>query len=192
MSRALVGLILAGGGSTRFGREKAAAVLEDRPLLAHAHAALADACAAVAVSARPGSAAERLAGEMGLAVLHDAPDAPAGPLAGVAAGLDWARVQGASRLAILPCDTPWISPEVVARLDGALGPADGVAAARTADGLHALCAVIRLDRTGPLLGALDRGEHPPVRDAWAAVGLRIVDFEDASAFRNVNRPQDLP
>ncbi|MBA3810398.1 MAG: NTP transferase domain-containing protein [Caulobacteraceae bacterium] len=67
------GLALAGGRSLRFGREKAAAILAGRPLLAWSLAALDARCEAVAVSASPGSEAEAMARVSRRAVLHDDP-----------------------------------------------------------------------------------------------------------------------
>src|SRR6516164_9122882 len=96
--RAVVGLVLAGGRSVRFGGEKAAAELQGKPLLLWAAERLAAACPAVAVNARPGSEAERLAGA--LPVLHDRPGDADGPLAGVRAGLEWSAGRAASFLAV--------------------------------------------------------------------------------------------
>jgi molybdopterin-guanine dinucleotide biosynthesis protein A len=193
MSTGLVGLVLAGGRSSRFGTEKAAALLDGRPLLLHAHAALAVAAEAVAVSARPGSEAERLAQGLGLTVLHDTPGHPSGPLAGIVAGLVWARKLGADRLALAPCDTPRMSGAMLQRIDQALRPGDVVAAAMADDTLHALCAVLRVSAADELIRMLDRGEHPPIRALWADLGLRPAPFEgaEAEAFANVNRPEDL-
>ena len=186
-----VGVVLAGGRSSRFGSEKAAALLDGKPLLLHAHAALAGACDAVAVSAEPGSEAERLAAAVDLPVLQDAPGHPRGPLAGVAAGLAWAEAQGAEVLVLSPCDTPRMGAASVERLLAALGPEDDVAAAVAGDRLHALCAVLRVASMRSLAAVLDRGEHPPLQTLWRGMGLREVRFEDAAAFTNVNRPEDL-
>jgi molybdopterin-guanine dinucleotide biosynthesis protein A len=185
------GLVLAGGRSSRFGAEKAAAILEGRPLLAHAHAALAPHCAAVAVSAQPGSQAEAIAHGLGLPVLPDEPGHPRGTLAGVVAGLAWAEAQGAAVLAVAPCDTPRMGADAVARLIAALGPDDDIAAAVAGDRLHALCAVLRAAAMRPLAALLDRGEHPPMQALWRSLRLREVRFDDEGRFTNVNRPGDL-
>ena len=95
-SQTLVGVVLAGGRSVRFGGEKAAALLRGTPLLLWAARRLARSCAAVAVNTRPGTQAESLAHAAGLPVLHDAPGDAAGPLSGVKAGLVWARELGAT------------------------------------------------------------------------------------------------
>ena len=92
-------MVLAGGRSTRFGGEKAVALLDGRPLLLWAVDRLRSTCADIAVNARPGTQTEALALAQGLPVLHDAPGDPDGPLAGVKAGLAWAASLGATALA---------------------------------------------------------------------------------------------
>src|SRR5690349_17617953 len=94
----VVGVVIAGGRSLRFGGEKAVALFAGRPLLLWAVNRLARVCAVVAVNARSGTAAEALALAEGLPVIHDAPGDPDGPLAGVKAGLRWAKQQGALQL----------------------------------------------------------------------------------------------
>ena len=59
--RPMLGLVIAGGRSQRFGGEKAVALLGGRPLLLWAADRLARACNVVAVNARPGTAADELA-----------------------------------------------------------------------------------------------------------------------------------
>jgi molybdenum cofactor guanylyltransferase len=185
----ILGLILAGGRSTRFGSEKAVAAHLGRPLIAHVRDALAP-CAAVAVSARDDSGAAAWAAVRGLEVLPDPPGAPDGPLSGVREGLRWARRRGAVVLATAPCDTPRLPQDVVPRLAAALHSGTGGAMAETADGLQPLVAVWQV---GPALEALERlmrdGAHPPVRDLLAAVGGERVRFDPAWLFDNLNTPE---
>src|SRR5579872_6173972 len=83
----VVGMVIAGGRSVRFGGEKAIADLMGSPLLLWAVRRLQNSCAAVAISARPATETEALAVAHGLPVLHDEPGDAEGPLAGVRAGL---------------------------------------------------------------------------------------------------------
>lgn len=188
---ATAGLVLAGGRSSRFGGEKAAALLGGRPLLGLALGHLDRNCAAAAVSAAQGSEAEALARGWGVPVLHDPDGAPRGPLAGICAGLAWAQARGAAALAVLPCDLPSVPPDLFDRLLGALQAGDGAAVARTADGLQSLCLVLRPAQHAPLAALLQAGEHPAVHAWLAAVGAREVFFPDAEGFANINTPEDL-
>ena len=185
----MAGLALAGGRSTRFGGEKAAALLGGRPLLSIALDHLGRHCEALAVSAAPGSEAEALARVRGVPVLHDPDGAPRGPLVGICAGLDWAR--GSALLAVLPCDLPNAPPDLFDRLLEALEPGDGAAVARTADGPQSLCFVARPALHASLAALLRGGEHPAVHAWLEGVGARHVFFAEAAGFANVNTPEDL-
>lgn len=184
------GLVLAGGRSSRFGGEKAVAVLEGRPLLAWSLSALQTCCAAVAVSAAAGSGAEAWARSAGIPVLHDDPGHARGPLAGLAAGLGWAAGEGFNTLATLPCDTPGVGLTHLGPLfEAAVGaPA---AFAETADGPHPLCAVWRVSLLPLIAVRLAGGEHPSVRGLLSELGAVSVRFADPSPFRNMNRLADL-
>jgi molybdopterin-guanine dinucleotide biosynthesis protein A len=185
----IVGLVLAGGRSRRFGAEKAVARLGERTLLEWALNVLRETCDTLAVSAPAGSGAEMLARDLGVAVLADDPAHPDGPLAGVAAGLRWAVGLGAAHLATLPCDMPRAPLDLVARLRAEGGDAFA-AYVETAEGIHPLCAVWSVDLLASLESELSR-DHPPVRGFLGDVGGVAVRFEDAAAFVNLNAPGDL-
>jgi molybdopterin-guanine dinucleotide biosynthesis protein A len=189
MSGRVGGLVLAGGRSRRFGADKALARLGGRPLLAWSLAALADDCEAVAVSAGPGGAAD-MARTLGHAVLDDHPAHARGPLAGVAAGLAWARDRGFARLVTLPCDTPLVGRREVATLITAAGDAPA-AYAVTSEGPQPLFATWRVDLAGALAARLAGGDHPAVRDFQAQIGALAVAFDDPLIFQNANTPQAL-
>ncbi len=179
-------LALAGGRSTRFGREKAVEPLGGEPMIGRVVRALSAGVERVAINAPPGSAAAAYALAHAHPVLADGEGGPSGPLAGVHAGLVWARDGGAAWLATSPCDTPLIPHDLVARLQGRRSPSGAVA--RTADGLHPLCALWPVHAL-KMIEALQ--DHPPVRDLLARLGAAAVDFEDAGAFANLNTPEEF-
>lgn len=185
----IAGLVLAGGQSRRFGAEKAVVRLGERTLLEWALSVLREDCAALAVAAPAGSGADALTRSLGIKRLADDPAHPAGPLAGVAAGLRWASSLGADHLATLPCDTPYAPPDLIARLHEAGGDAFA-AYVETADGAHPLCALWSVDLLASLESELSRG-HPSVLSFHGDVGGVAVPFGDAAAFLNVNAPGDL-
>jgi len=187
--RDVAGVVIAGGSSVRFGGEKAAAVLGDRPLLLWAIKRLQRSCGAVAVNARPGGRAEALARSAGVPVLHDAPGDAAGPLAGVRAGLVWALETGARALAVSPCDAPLLPDDLYMRLIAAAGA--GAALAETADGPQPLCSVWPVTALASVGEALSEGAHPALWKFLESLGAKRVPFEDSAAFANINTREDL-
>jgi molybdopterin-guanine dinucleotide biosynthesis protein A len=186
---AVAGVVIAGGRSVRFGGEKAAALLTGRPLLAWAVRRLAASCAAVAVNVRPGTEAESLAQAAGWPRLYDASGDAAGPLAGVKAGLTWARSLGARLLAVSPCDAPLLPADLYVRLIRAAG--EGAAMAETAEGHQPLCAVWPVSALEKVTQALAGGAHPPTWLLLEGLGATHVRFQDAGLFANINTRQDL-
>lgn len=180
----IAGLVLAGGRSSRFGTDKSMAVLQGRPMIAWSHGVLSD-CAAVAVSARPGTAAAAYAMGHGLPVLHDAVGDGAGPLSGIRAGLLWARDAGFAAMAVVPCDMPLLPPDLVARLEAGRGDAPACYAV-TPDWPQPLCAIWHVDALAVLTAALGQDRHPTVRAVLGAVGAATVAFSDRQAFCNFN------
>lgn len=185
----VVGVVIAGGRSLRFGGEKAVALFAGQPLLLWAASRLARVCARVAVNARPGTEAAALAQTAGLALLHDAPGDPEGPLAGVRAGLEWAQRLGARSLAASPCDVPLLPEDLYQRLLSAAGA--GAAMAETAEGHQPLCAVWPVSALPVLTTALAGGAHPPTWRMLEEVNAVKVRFDDAEVFANLNTREDL-
>src|SRR5262245_20437784 len=186
---AVVGVVIAGGRSRRFGSEKAIAELLGKPLLFWAAYRLQRSCARVAINARPGSGTERLARARDLPVLHDGPGDAEGALAGIRAGLAWAVQVGARHLAVSPCDAPLLPDDLFERLLRAAG--EGAAVAETAEGRQPLCSVWPVTALPAVTGALAGGAHPPTWRVLDGLGAVRVAFADAAAFANINTRTDL-
>lgn len=188
-TNAVVGIVLAGGRSVRFGGEKAVALLEGRPLLEWAAERLGTISATVAINVRTGTEAEAITRALGLPTLYDEPGDALGPLAGVKAGLIWAEQHGASILAVSPCDAPLLPDDLYVRLlEGANA---GAAMAETRDGRQPLCALWPVAALAVVREALAGGAHPPTWQVLERVGARKVFFEDPEAFANINTRDDL-
>jgi molybdopterin-guanine dinucleotide biosynthesis protein A len=102
--RALSGVVLVGGASTRFGSPKALAQLDGETFVDRARRILAEACDEVLVVGK--------AGELPFEVIDDASEVRA-PIAGVVAGL---RAAANDVVVFLPVDCPRITAEVVREL----------------------------------------------------------------------------
>ena len=180
------GLVLAGGRSSRFGAEKAVQTLGGITLLERSLAALRGVAVAVAVSAPPDSGAADLARSRGLPLITDDPNHPSGPLAGIAAGLAWARTGGFALLATLACDLPGVDAAIVRRL---VLPGGGYAVA--GGRIQSLCAVWPVTALDALTEALNGGDHPAVHEMLRRSGATAVAFEDPAPFANLNTRDDL-
>jgi molybdenum cofactor guanylyltransferase len=185
----VVGLVLAGGRSVRFGGEKAVAKLEGRTLLEWAAERLRTVCTSVAINVRKQTDAESVARALRLPTLYDEAGDALGPLAGVKVGLIWAEERGARLLAVSPCDAPLLPGDLYVRLlEGAEG---GAAMAETRDGRQPLCAVWPVTALPAVRDALAGGAHPPTWQMLERLGANKVMFDRSEAFANVNTRDDL-
>jgi molybdopterin-guanine dinucleotide biosynthesis protein A len=188
-----VAIVLAGGLARRMdGRDKALLPLRRRPLLEHVLDRVRPQSRAIALSANGDST--RFV-RYGLPVLGDPVPGNPGPLAGILAGMRWARRihPGAELLLSVPTDTPLLPADLVARLAG-LRAEQGAAIACAASGgrTHPVIALWPVALADELATALAGGARGVAE--WAApYGVAVAEFsaEGADPFFNVNDRADL-
>lgn len=163
----LLGVVLAGGQSRRFGSDKAMALLDGRPLIDHALAALSG-CDALMVAGREWP---------GVASLPDRPSPGLGPLGGLNAALQQAAAQGISHVASLPVDSPTLPADWRARL----GEGPAFAAGQPLIGVWPVTLAAGLE-------AFMAGGGRRVRDWVAHTSARAVDL---GTLANLNQPGDI-
>lgn len=120
-SHALVGCILAGGLARRMGGgDKPLLTLDGLPMLSHVIARLAPQVETMLLNANGDPARFQ---DFGLPVAPDPVEGFAGPLAGVLAGLTWARANApqAEGIVTVAGDTPFFPRDLVAKLLEACG-----------------------------------------------------------------------
>ena len=103
----ILGAILAGGRSSRFGSDKGVALLHGRTLIDHAGAVLAPHVAAVVLCGRSRD---------DWVCTDDRPRQGLGPLGGIAGALHRAARTGYSSVLTIACDMPAVPPELIASL----------------------------------------------------------------------------
>lgn len=96
-ARRILGAVLAGGRSSRFGSDKALALLDGKPLIDHATAAITPYVQEVVICGR-----ER----PGFAGIVDRPTPGQGPLGGINAALHHAQDHGFDAVLTIGCDMP--------------------------------------------------------------------------------------
>jgi molybdopterin-guanine dinucleotide biosynthesis protein A len=186
----VTGLVLAGGLGRRMsadggGVDKGLQPFRGRPMVAHAIERLVPQVGALLINANRNL--ERYEA-FGHPVVSDAVTGFAGPLAGLASGLRACRTRF---LATVPCDSPFLPADLVARLAAALERDSAqLAVARTGGQAHPVFLLVDREVL-PGLEAFLAGGRRKI-DAWYA-SLRFVevDFDDENAFLNINTPDEL-
>ncbi|RVQ67197.1 molybdenum cofactor guanylyltransferase [Croceicoccus ponticola] len=166
----MLGCVLAGGESRRFGSDKALALLDGETLLSRAVGVLARHCAAVVVAGR---------GDDGASGVADWPEPGLGPLGGLAGALRHARDGGFAAVLAIGVDSIGLPDD----LRVILSPAPACLAAQPVVGLWPVAAlpVIETILTG--------GERRSMLHFAERTGARLVELAIPPA--NVNTPADL-
>ncbi len=178
-------ILLSGGRGSRLGgREKGLAPLAGRPLIEWVIERVASQVSELVISANQQADAYRA---LGWPVVADTlPDQP-GPLAGILAA---ATVLQAEWLLVVPCDTPFLPPNLVSRLTAATG--EGVWLARATDAEQAHYAVMRLHRSLlPDMAEFLAGGQRSVQRWQARHPCGEARFPDPEAFANLNTAEDF-
>ncbi len=185
----LLGAILAGGGSRRFGSPKTLARLHGQPLWQVAAERLRTVCDdVVAVVNHP-----RVADEVELDTLPDRRPLM-GPLGGIDAALGRALDGGHKAVLALAVDMPWVSAAALGRLADEWRGHGRPCVPRTGPpwGFHPLCAVYPVETLNPLTDAMNTRQLESGPFARSLEPVVVDTGLAASCFRSVNRPRDLP
>lgn len=191
----ICGVILAGGLARRMGGgDKSLNLLDGQPILNHVISRLKPQVSAVALNAN--GDAVRFS-NYGLPVIADTePDYP-GPLAGILAGMEWAKGHGADHVVSVAADTPFFPTDLVERLNAKLSASARITIASTMDPTkgemrHPTFALWPVDLADDLRVALQGGTRKIV--AWAdqrGTANALFDFQTHDPFFNINRPEDM-
>ncbi|MBY6240139.1 molybdenum cofactor guanylyltransferase MobA [Methylosinus sp. Sm6] len=188
------GIILAGGQARRMGgADKPLIEIGGASILEHVIRRLAPQCVGLALNAN--GEPQRFAA-FGLPILADGVPGFAGPLAGVLAGLDHvAAAHPDVGLALsVPADTPFVPPDLVARLAAARAAAGAaIAVASSGERVHHAVALWPVALREEL-------RHALVQEDLRKVSAFIERYPNVTAewpvspfdpFFNVNRPEDV-
>jgi molybdopterin-guanine dinucleotide biosynthesis protein A len=192
-SKSVAGIVLAGGRSRRMGgRDKAQLLLDGRSMLAMVIDRLRPQVGALAVSSN-GDAIRLL--QPDLTVLDDAEFSYEGPLAGILAGMRWARreMPSANWITTVATDTPFLPLSLVQRLLTA-SPRSAVARLAASRGrVHPVLGLWPIELGPALEKWLADGASRKVRDWIESIPRVVVTFDDVDGidpFFNVNTAED--
>jgi molybdopterin-guanine dinucleotide biosynthesis protein A len=191
----ILGVILAGGQSRRFGGgDKGFADLDGRPVLSHVIERFRPQIGRLILNAN--GDLSRFA-SFGLEVVADREIPGQGPLSGILTALEWAKrhAPDCTAVATVSTDVPFLAPNLIQRLEAERG--DRVAIAVSAGRRHPTIAIWPLTSREAVADALQRGALSV--DALAAelnavavpFPMGEIDGVTIDPFFNVNRPEDL-
>ncbi|MBK7591204.1 MAG: molybdenum cofactor guanylyltransferase [Betaproteobacteria bacterium] len=186
-ARSVTGIVLAGGMGRRMGGvDKGLVPLAGRPMVEHVLTRLRPQVDDALINANQNL--DRYAA-FGVPVVADAIGGFAGPLAGLHAGMTAAH---RDLVVTVPCDSPFLPDDLVARLLAGLVAGDAqLAVARTFDQPHPVFALVRRALLPHLTAFLEGGGRKI--DAWYATlpAVEVAFDDEADAFRNINTSDEL-
>jgi len=179
----ITSVILAGGLGTRIGGDKGLQWLHGRPLIAWVLDVVRNQSDEVLVSANGGR--DEYA-EFGCPVIADRIPGWAGPLAGLQSAL---RSAHHDVVVSVPCDTPFLPNDLVARLYAAIGNAE--AAVAVVEGRRQPTVALYRKSVLPKLEAYLKGGERKVAGWLDTLQVSEVVFDKADAFININSLEEL-
>lgn len=187
MTAQITGVVLAGGEGRRMGgADKGLQLMDGRPLVQWVLERLRPQVGRLLISANRNLERYR---EFGCPVVTDATPGFAGPLAGLQAAMASAATP---LLLAAPCDSPWLPPDLGARLQRALESARAdLAVPRTGDRAHRAFCLARCSLL-PRLDAFLAGGDRKLGLWFDSIATVDVEFDDcADAFGNINSLAEL-
>ena len=183
----ITGVVLAGGQGSRMGGvDKGLQEFRGKPMVAHALERLHPQVDEILINANRNAEAYA---RFGHRVIADEIEGFAGPLAGFERGL--AHASG-DLVVTVPCDSPFLPHDLVARLREGLEREEAqVAVATTGDQAHPVFCLMRRDVHESLRQFLASGQRKI--DRWyPQLRATLVAFDDeADAFMNINTREEL-
>lgn len=165
----LLGAIIAGGASRRFGSDKALAEFAGKPLIEHVIAGLLPQVERLVIVGRD---------HPGFSRIDDRPAPDMGPIGGLCGALNYGQLHNFDAVLCAPCDTPGLPADLAARLS----PGPSVALGQRIIGLWPIS-------LAPVLVEWLAGGGSRALHAWVTVAqAREVD---CGRFRNINHAGDL-
>ena len=165
-----LGIVLAGGQSSRFGPDKAEAIWRGRSLIHHTATELARCCDSIAIAGRSWG---------GLLALEDWPRSGLGPLGGVASALRYAGSHGFDEVLSVPVDCV----SLPRTLRHSLLTSPSYLEVQPVIGLWPVAALSVLERI------LQSGGRRSLHAFARGINARSVSIDDD--IPNINTPQDL-
>lgn len=184
----VLGVILVGGASRRYGQDKAMAHLDGIPMVQRVATRVGPQVSMLVASGagRPG---------LDLAVIPDA-EPHGGPFQALLSTLIWAGERDFELVATFSCDTPFLPPNLVMRLRRVLNHDRDCAVALHNGAAHPTCALWKTSALHKVRNCFDLGTRS-LHGALAALNTCSAEFSDMAEgpagdpFFNINSPSEM-
>ena len=183
MKQRVAGYILAGGGSTRFGRDKALVEVGGRPMISRMSELVRSVTRQMKIVAAPGKY-----DAFGVEIVEDGWPGE-GPLGGIITALEDAAMSAVPPEwnLIVSCDMPFLTQEWLAFLgERAAKSKAQVVFAHSASGPEPLCACWQTDAAAKLRSGFERGVRK-VMEGIALLRSEVLDVTDWKRFDSAGR-----
>ena len=178
----ILGVILAGGSSSRMGGDKASLKIGGVSLLSNAFNNMQE-CHEIVLASNNIALPDDIPS---CKIIPDASD-KVGPLAGVFSGLEFAKENGFDMVQFCPCDTPLVKQKIFSNLKGGIEDAECCVPESTT-GMHPLHALVKTAEaiTSFDVGKVGNSAHSLVK----SLEYNTIFVEDRIML-NINTPEDL-
>lgn len=183
----ITGVILAGGLARRMGGvDKGLMLLNERPMISYITEILQPQVTQMYINANRNQDEYQAITQH--TIISDNIEGFAGPLAGMACGLQTANTP---LVAFVPCDSPFLAPDVITRLQqGLIENNADISVAHDGKRLQPVFVLMKVSLLDSMLCFLNAGERKI--DKWYAQHAMVeVDFSDTPRmFININTPEE--
>ena len=185
----ILGVILAGGKSKRFGQEKSQVKLGDKTLLEHSLSKLKSKFDKILIVTNNNTIKD-------YTTINDCIDGQLGPLVGVLSAMKWIKKNNFSYswVATFPCDTPFFNISIIDEFTKAAKLNDScLYFAKTKEKRHNIFGLWSLKLADTLEEDIIKNNYRKV-EKWAdKIGVKIINvlYDNTDPFFNINTKEDL-
>tara|TARA_B100000700_G_C14586450_1_gene642648 strand:- start:57 stop:668 length:612 start_codon:yes stop_codon:yes gene_type:complete len=185
----ILGVILAGGKSNRFGEDKSKVKLNDKTLLEHTFNKIKSKFDKIVIVSNSKS-------QNNYITITDCIDGQLGPLVGVLSAMKWIKKNNYSYkwIATFPCDTPFFDISLVDKFVEASKKNDSMLYfAKSEEKRHNIFGLWSLKLLENLETDIIKNNHRKV-EKWAnKIGVKTIDilYKEIDPFFNINTKEDL-
>ena len=176
----ITGVVLAGGQSSRMGKEKSVLLFKEQELIQYSLNALKPYCSTILISSN-----KEIHNSFSYTTISDFHH-QIGPIAGIYSAL---KNSETDFVMVLPCDSPMVKPEFVKYLISQIKNDTKAIVPQYASHLEPLFAIYHKSVLGTIEEQINKEDYKLV-NLLKKINAQLVEVQDCSCFVNINTPED--